>query len=705
MDNWNGIQFTQQLNTEIEKLKDCDYTSYQNFYNETSQYLYSVIWNMVQDQNIADTLIKELYMNIYASIASELTDNSQFYMWAENKAQMLTTTYLTTHGLSDAYDARAGHHAGKAVIAAAANAGVDVATGAGPAGVGAGTYGAGQAGMGASAAGAGQAGVGTVAGVSGIGDVAEAGIASGVAHAGMSFGAKIAIGVAATAVVVGGSIGLYHVMSDKKKPADAEQTTEIVEQIATEPDAAMDSDAVEFAEAITDSNPVFAGYCFEQVVDDGDTEEVDGSIYYFRFVGDSTPELKQSFEEWQKQWVDDYYVWLDKYSEDTSIPEGYEDDMTDYELHSWVQCNRMDNRILTITHYQFAGGGIADDFYYVATTTNFDVQTGKILTLDDIGDVKGDLQNALTQYCQNAHNEGKYIPSSWEETIDEQLASNTLDWGMTYGYFYVQYEDYSGAYTIKIPYSELPGIKAEYLPEGNVYFEEIGDVSEYYDDSVQYDIDGDGVLESVGIYWAWGENYSDTIFYLTIDGTAVTEQFTAEVYDAYLCSINEKTYAILEIYGEGINSDYYIYDISSGSAIELQRFSDVSYMPIGPYPTARKTRIDVLGTYTGYKLYNLGSEGLTTDYNYYIFEDAEEITLSAKAEIPCKFENDGMLCEGTISAGTVIHPVECDTDNHVFVFCMEDGTRGRFYYAQDESGITINGVSETELFENLPYTE
>ena len=96
MDNY----VTQQLVTEIQKLKDRDYTSYHNFYNQTAQYLYGVIFETVQDEEVANVLINDLYTDIYESIGTELTDNTQFYSWAENKARALSNTYVMTHALS-----------------------------------------------------------------------------------------------------------------------------------------------------------------------------------------------------------------------------------------------------------------------------------------------------------------------------------------------------------------------------------------------------------------------------------------------------------------------------------------------------------------------------------------------------------------------------------------------------------------------------
>ena len=116
--------FNQQLNNEIEKLKVGDYTSYQNFYEQTSGYLYQIISNSVQDQDVANQIMNDLYTEIYGSIGTELTDNSQFFDWAGSKAQTVTDTYVMTHNIVTG--SRSNDTMKDTAIAAAANASMDV---------------------------------------------------------------------------------------------------------------------------------------------------------------------------------------------------------------------------------------------------------------------------------------------------------------------------------------------------------------------------------------------------------------------------------------------------------------------------------------------------------------------------------------------------------------------------------------------------
>ena len=189
----NELKLTPQLNTEIDKLKEKDYTSYQIFYGQTSGYLYGKIYDKVQNQSVANEIMNDLYTNIYESIGTELTDNSQFYTWALDKADTLTNTYLTTHGVTGAKaSSEKERNAEGAAVVVAANAGMNTIGGAsegvsiagtGAPGMGQATGGAGQVGMSQTTGGAGQVGMSQATG--GAGQVGMSQASGGAGHAGM----------------------------------------------------------------------------------------------------------------------------------------------------------------------------------------------------------------------------------------------------------------------------------------------------------------------------------------------------------------------------------------------------------------------------------------------------------------------------------------------------------------------------------------
>ena len=191
---------TRQLNIEIEKLKVGDYTSYQNFYSMTSNYLYTNVWNNVQDQKATYDIMNELYTDIYASIGTELTDNNQFFEWLDSKLFTHVTTYLTTHNMPCASERNGANRTEQAAVIAAgmntamgggnASAGMGSAGGSGYAGMGSATGGNGYAGMGSATGGNGYAGMGSTAGGNGYAGMGSASGGNGYAGMGSASGSN-----------------------------------------------------------------------------------------------------------------------------------------------------------------------------------------------------------------------------------------------------------------------------------------------------------------------------------------------------------------------------------------------------------------------------------------------------------------------------------------------------------------------------------
>lgn len=233
---------SQQLNNEIEKLKEQDYTSYQKFYSQTAQYLYGVIWETVQDQETANILVGELYNEIYASIGTELSDNSRFYEWAENKARNLSTTYVTAH-VTGGVEPSDKDLAKMTVVAATSDFGTGQAaisenvagTAIGNVGMSSTSGGAGNVGMSSSNGGTVNAGVSSADGGNALvrGKISKSSrkalghlVGNKAGKAGLSLGAKIAIAATSAALVIGGGVGVFKILKSKDKTPEV--TTEFV---------------------------------------------------------------------------------------------------------------------------------------------------------------------------------------------------------------------------------------------------------------------------------------------------------------------------------------------------------------------------------------------------------------------------------------------------------------------------------------------
>ena len=91
---------TEQLN----KFKAGDFSGYEGFYNETVNTVYTMLHTIVNDQNVATSLVSQVYDKIYQNAAS-LEQTEGFYQWAAGFANEEALGYLKEHNLSGAISA------------------------------------------------------------------------------------------------------------------------------------------------------------------------------------------------------------------------------------------------------------------------------------------------------------------------------------------------------------------------------------------------------------------------------------------------------------------------------------------------------------------------------------------------------------------------------------------------------------------------
>ena len=122
------------------------------------------------------------------------------------------------------------------------------------------------------------------------------------------------------------------------------------------------------------------------------------------------------------------------------------------------------------------------------------------------------------------------------------------------------------------------------------------------------------------------------------------------------------------------------------------------------------SKVDVLGTYGGLRTYQIKDDQLTPDITTYQFTGGPDGTLpdlTVKGSIVCRIEGGNT----TLEAGDVIIPKAYSPEDGTFYFQLADGgASGNFLVDLTEGdngsmsySYTIGGVSETELFDNLPY--
>lgn len=95
-------QVDNQLYNEIIKIKNTDYSSYDNFYGLTSEFVYGLICSIVSEKTHADAIIVNVYNEICSRI-SECVPEDMFYVWAGRLTTYCVFCYAAEMGMNLEY--------------------------------------------------------------------------------------------------------------------------------------------------------------------------------------------------------------------------------------------------------------------------------------------------------------------------------------------------------------------------------------------------------------------------------------------------------------------------------------------------------------------------------------------------------------------------------------------------------------------------
>lgn len=393
----------------------------------------------------------------------------------------------------------------------------------------------------------------------------------------------------------------------------------------------------------------------------------------------------------------------------------------DFSVISFIECT-----------WSYVGGAHGGSYYVGA---NYDRNTGKLLTLEDIFEDKTagleDMKSYVLKQCEAAYYQERLF-EDYEEYIDTIFTEEF--WYLAKDGIHIISNEYmlgpyaAGNFEFIVPYTELKGLKEEYKPEGAYIYPVL------QGNSVETDLDSDGVKEDICFNveqtsnWIEDENGEEYEVYdtpqctLTINGQDMTEQFMEitqyyeeSVYDYYyLVDLDEKDeYIEIALCDEGSN-DYNITYFIRYEQGELKYVGSIqeiinseSCELLGDGTLQAKVRSQLLETvYLGYSYMLEDGELKVQEQEWYPIDTTH---------YPTEYKTHAILKEVTLytekntasekkvlapSDGAVTFPA---TDNKEWVQLQtEDGT---VYYMHMKGILEIDSAGNVEnaqeVFENL----
>lgn len=396
-----------------------------------------------------------------------------------------------------------------------------------------------------------------------------------------------------------------------------------------------------------------------------------------------------------------------------------------------IKLQRADSKALSFftLDSSFTGGAHPYSFYVGYT---YDSQSGKLLELKDIAADYEGIKSAVIDKIKNFEYADDLF-DEWEDTVNSSFSdasgedNSGVKWAISQSELRIIYNPYDigpyamGMVDIRLPFSEYPDLvkleytdyspKAVYRPDAEygVYYMEFnidtdGDGNnevitlnseDIYTDEYNPEIDFDHASDFViGMKCSagYGKTNEDA------QNNAIEIDAELSVQNAYVMEGNAgKYYLYLETSGYNDYRSLSIYDLSDPSKglveIPYQGGAFYGFVPMDSEHFYIADRVNVMGTYLGYRECYIGDDGLPVPYDedYKLAYNDSEMTL--------------LKDMNGLKAGTKLVPY-LTNGTDTMKFMLEDGSISEFKYDADYADKwpkTIDGIDEEEIFDSVRY--
>ena len=456
-------------------------------------------------------------------------------------------------------------------------------------------------------------------------------------------------------------------------------------------------------------------------------------------LDDGYEALKATLDEYNElNWQEVYTMFLehreyakeDTYSEDTELYVSRE-----------IEVTRADSKVLSFINTEKAYMGGAHGSYY-ANAEVYDAESGEKLELSDVVTDYDEVYEYVIDSLKESY-EADLFFDGYEEWVHEMFyepdgaMSSPLEWSMNADGLVFQFSPYiigpwaSGIFEVELPFEGNEKLFVEeYVIETDHPI-----LSIEPNEAFTLDADGDGfeetylletklVEETYSTKVMISKSMSENTNGLT-GGSERSFEFYGNLKEIYLMTAEDgHKYLYLDFLHDNDFQMLEILDLSSVDQTAPEKLmlpsggkmhvGDIGSAVYGHYvydseQFALYSRIYTLGTYSGFKTYSVGEDGMpvTEDEMYTIVNPNRdwETSLVSKKELTVLIHVDGSdeRVEETLPKGTLFKPRKTGGET-IMEMELEDGRRCDILLEKEEGYLyTINGISEYDCFENLPY--
>ena len=404
---------------------------------------------------------------------------------------------------------------------------------------------------------------------------------------------------------------------------------------------------------------------------------------------DDMMEMAQEQYADEQAWADEYF-WFSAYSATT-----------------YYEISRLDTKVLSlkIQSYDYEGGAHGYGAEWGAT---IDLENGAELELSRLAADAPRFMDKITEsVLESLSKRTDELYDDYKSYVEEHIEE--ADWYLDAAGIWIVFTPYeigpyaSGNISVLVPYKEVADyMKSEYLAPQGAFITRLSTDSE-----VTLEL-ADGAY-TVSLRLEYTVQYDDYECTLIVNGGESLVEPFVRVLNAYLIGRPDgRNFLIFDIDWASDDYETFVYELVGGRAVQTADiWAALDGKNMNTDSMNLRFILNVLGTYSTEMLYALtedgGLEPLGEIYEFH--PDLSWHGLVTVRELPVTVDGQ----QTTLPAGTSIHITATDNAGTAWFTANEDSAEGavsgeiHYERREDDYQLYIDGVSEYEYFDMLPY--